>query len=158
MGDNQHGQTAFRQLADDGEYFANHRRVKRRGGFVEENDFRVHGKRTGDGYALFLSAGEGGRIDIGFLRHAYFLEQLHRFLLGLRLGQFQQLHRGVGDVLQHGHVLEEVEGLEDHAHLTAQAVQRIAGRGDVLAVDDDLARGGRFEHVDGPEKRTLAGA
>ena len=55
-------------------------------------------------------------------------------------------------------MVEEVERLEDHADFAAQEMQRIAVRGDVLAVDQYLSGGRRFEHVEGTEERTLAGA
>ena len=53
---------------------------------------------------------------------------------------------------------EEVEGLEDHAHLLAYLVQVASAAGYVLSVDYYVAAGGLGEHVYAPEQRALAGA
>ena len=61
-------------------------------------------------------------------------------------------------LLQHGHVREQVELLEDHADPGAQLVDVGVGVGDLLALDEDLAAGGDLEQVDAAQQRGLAGA
>ena len=53
-------------------------------------------------------------------------------------------NRCESDVLKHGFVVEQIEMLEDHAHLAAVLVQIDALGGDVNVVDIDLAGGGLF--------------
>lgn len=49
--------------------------------------------------------------------------------------------------------------LEDHPDLLAETAQLVAvERGDVLAIDDDLAAGGLFQAVDQAQHGALAGA
>ena len=55
-------------------------------------------------------------------------------------------------------MLEEVERLEHHAHLLAQAVCGIVPSKDVLAIDDDAAASGRVEQVESTQECALARA
>src|SRR5690606_40106544 len=47
--------TLFRSILNDVEHFTYEFRVKCRGGFVEQHDFRVHSQGSGDGDALLLT-------------------------------------------------------------------------------------------------------
>lgn len=64
-----------------------------------------------------------------------------------------------GDVVGDGLGGQQVEVLEDHPDLLAETAQ-LAGveRGDVFAVDDDLAAGGLFQAVDQAQHGAFAGA
>ena len=57
MGDNQHVQPALCQIAHDGQHFAHHFGIQRRGRLVKQQDFRIHTQGAGDGGALLLTAG-----------------------------------------------------------------------------------------------------
>ena len=56
------------------------------------------------------------------------------------------------------HVVEEVEPLEHHADVLAQAVHVDVVCGQVLAVEPDVTRVGGLQQVDAAEKRRLARA
>jgi len=74
----------------------------------------------------------------------------------------------LGDVLERGHVREEIEPLEDHADLTPLLRDLLRRHlvdvvpclpiADELAVDDDAAAVDRLEVVDAAQQRGLAGA
>ena len=85
------------------------------------------------------------------------------------LRQLQHMDRRLDDVLQHGHVRPQVEALEHHAELGADAVDLLVvfrrgvaiARGlhlDELAGDEDAAGIGRLQEVDAAEHGALAGA
>ena len=156
--DDEHGHAVPGQLPDDAEHLSHHRGVQGRCRFVEKDHLRMHGQRPGNGHALFLPAGEGGRIVIGLLGHADLFQQFHRLFPGLFLSGMPERHGGEDDVFQHGLVFEEIEALEHHAHLLAQEVQPGPLGHDVFAVHPDFTAGGRFQHVDGPQQGALAGA
>ena len=75
---------------------------------------------------------------------------------GLRLAALLHPLLGDGEVAQDGHVGEEVELLEDHADPRAQLVDVGVGVGDLVALDEDLALGGRLQHVDAAQQGRLA--
>ena len=64
------------------------------------------------------------------------------------LGRLQHLDLAHHAVFQHSHVVEQVEGLEHHAHLgpVGGGVQ-LAGQ-DALPMEEDLAAGGGLQKVD----------
>ena len=62
------------------------------------------------------------------------------------------------DVVQHGHVREQVVRLEDHADPAAHAVGVDPRVGDVLAVEPDRAVVDRLQQVDAAQQRRLARA
>ena len=78
-------------------------------------------KRTGDRDPLLLAAGElvGVGVDLGRQPDAF--EQGLGPSQDLRLRLLFHEHRCGGDVLERGHVGEQVETLEDHADLGAAA-------------------------------------
>src|SRR5713101_3754436 len=84
---------------------------------VEEHDPRLHGEGAGDGHALLLSAREICRVLVRLVGDADAREEIPGDLLGLGRREPLDLRRRQHDVLEHRHVREEVEGLEDHAHL-----------------------------------------
>ena len=71
---------------------------------------------------------------------------------------FQHLHLTDDAVFQNGHIVEQVEGLEHHAHMGAVS-RGIDALGDnILAVVENLAGGGNLQQVDAAQQRGLAGA
>ena len=124
MGDDDHGDLALRQGADDLEHLPGQLRVQGGGGLVEAEDVRFQGQRTGDGHPLLLAAGELVGIVPRPVAQAHLGQQLlglgldlltgSRFLLALEVRPLlgQQL-TGQRDILQGGVLGEQVEGLED---------------------------------------------
>ena len=77
------------------------------------------------------------------------------------------IHRGFNEVLQHGHVGEQVELLEHHAHFAGNAAHFIlvyifcssAGvLAESLAIDDDAALVNGFQLVQAAEQGAFATA
>ena len=62
--DDDHGHAVPGQVLHDGEHLADEFRVKRRGGFVEQHQLRMHGQRPGDRDPLLLPAGQLRRVGV----------------------------------------------------------------------------------------------
>jgi hypothetical protein len=75
--------------------------------------------------------------------------------LGLLPGPAADLDRAQGDVVEHGPVGEQVELLEDHADVGAEAGQGPALAGQRLAFQADVAAVDRLQPVDGPAQGRL---
>ena len=158
MGDDHHGHAVFRQVPHDLQHLAHHFGVQGGGGLVKEHHLRLHHESPDDGHPLLLAAGELAGVGVRPVGKAHPGQKLHGLLLCLRLGAVQQLHGGQGHVLQDGHVGEEVEVLEDHAHLLAVEVDVVLGVRDVGPVQADGAAGGDLQKVQAAEEGGLAGA
>ena len=156
VGDHQHGDAGVGQLLHQLQHLADHLRVKGGGGFVEQDDIRVHGQSTGNGNALLLAAGKALGEDIGLIGQAHAGQQLvgtgGGLLLVLELEQF----RGQAEVLLDGQVGEEVEVLEHHAHLLAHGVN--VGFVHFHALKFDAAAGGDLQPVQAAQEGGLAAA
>ena len=139
MRDDDHGHLLLGQLPDDLQHLAGQLRVEGRGGFVEEQDLRLHRKGARDCDPLLLSARELAGIACGLVRDAHFAKQLHRPRFGLLAAAAKHLYRRVGQVFQHAVVREEVKLLKHQAAAAAKRAQ--------------LAR----RHIDGPSPRLGAG-
>ena len=152
-----HGHAPARQIDHDVEDLVDHLGVQGGGGLVEQHRLGVHGERAGDGDALLLAAGElrGDLMRLG--RDAHALEQLHRALLRLGLGQAQHLDRADRHVLQDAHVREQIEALEHHAELGAHGGELAALLRQRDALDEHLAGVDGLEAVDRAAHRGLAG-
>ena len=158
VGDKNHGEPLFGQQAHDAGDFGHHGGVQCRSGLVEEQNLGLQGQCACYGGALLLSAGEGGGEGRGFLGKADLVEGVEGAGPGFVFGEVLHLGEGQGDVAHEGEVGEKVALLEDVAHLLPQAVDGIAGGGDLLSVDDDGARRGRVEEVEGAQEGGFAGA
>ncbi|KAG0772046.1 hypothetical protein G6F22_016013 [Rhizopus arrhizus] len=111
------------QFLDHAEHFGHQFRVQRRGRLVEQQHFRLQGQRAGNRHALLLAARQLAREGIGLVGQAHPLQQRARLLLGLRARHAAHGDGRLDDVLQRGQVREQVELLEDHAHLQPQRAQ-----------------------------------
>ena len=109
MGDDHHCHPLIRQSLYDGQDFPDHRRIKRRGGLVEEHDLRLHRDRPRDRGALLLASRELIRIVPGFIFQPDALKELHSLLFGLRFIHLKKLHRACRDIFENSQVVEEVE-------------------------------------------------
>ncbi len=171
----EHRHVLFRQFAHRAQHFAGQFRVQRRGRLVEQHDVRFHRQRAGNGDTLLLAAREARRIAAALVEQADLFQQDLCLRDDLLASHTLDRDRRLDDVLQHGHVREQVEVLENHAHLDADAAdvgfrhvvadamhiarhQRFAFDDDAPAVDrlkvietaqeGALARAGRADHGD----------
>ncbi len=119
---------------------------------------RLHRERADDRDALLLSAGEPVGILVPLVREPEAAEELVRARLRLRLREPERLPRPERDVVEHGHVREEVEGLEDDPDPAPDAFDVDAGAVISVAAHDDPARVDRLEQVHAAQERRLAGA
>ena len=158
MGDDDHRQALLGQLAHDGKDFTDHLRVKGGRRLVEQQHFGLHGQRAGNRDALLLAAGKLARLGVDVGCHADLFKVFQRGLLRGLLVLMQHIAQARGAVVQHGHVVEQVEALEHHAHLGAVGAG-VAPRGrDVTAVEQHLAVRGRLQQIDAAQQRGFAAA
>ena len=159
VGDDHHGHVLGGEVADDLQDLAGQLGVEGGGGLVEEQDLRLHGQRTGDGHALLLTAGELVGVGILAVGKAHLLEQLPCVGVDLVLRALLDQNRGLGDVLQHGIVGEEVEVLKHQAEGGLDAAQLGAAGEHRLAVDVPggiFAQIGQIAAVHGLQQRGAA--
>ena len=157
MGDQQDGQAKFAVDAlQKLQHLPGGVGVKRRGGLVRQQHARRGGQRPGDADALFLAARQLGRIAARLRGQADALDQLGHAggdAGGFDAGDFQRQ----GDVFRDRARGEQVEMLEYHPDLAPDGAQAgVRGRADIMAVDDDLARGGAFQPVHHAQQRRFA--
>ena len=158
VGDDDHGHTVFRESDHDVEHLVDHLGVERGGRLVEQHDLGAHGQGAGDRDALLLAAGQGCGELLRLVLHAHALEEGEGLLLGVALRHAPGLDGAEGHVVEDGPVGEEVEGLEDHADVGAQAGEVLPLFREDLAVDADGARVDRLEAVDRAAQGRLARA
>ena len=135
VGHDQHRPPLGGEGAHHPQHLVDELRVERAGRLVEEHHLGVHRQRPRDRHPLLLPAGELARVVAALVGDADLGE--HRLGLRRRLGLAAAEHvdlRG-GDVLEHGHVLPEIELLEDHRELRADAVDllHVGGRRPAVA-------------------------
>ena len=90
--------------------------------FVAEQHLRVGRQGAGNGNALFLAAGQLGRVGVGLVRQADQLQQFAGAGLCLFLRDLGKLHRE-HNVAQAGPLHQQVELLEDHRNFAAGGAQ-----------------------------------
>ena len=121
-------------------------------GLVEEQQPRAADEGPADRDALLLAAARGLGLALQDVPDAQHLR--HFAHAGLDLGPRDAgFAKRIGEVLEHGEVRVEGEGLEHHRD---PAVGRRDAR-DVLAVEHDPPAVRRLEPGDDPERRRLAG-
>ena len=181
MGDDDHRHALVGELLHQVENLADHLGVKRARRLVEEDDLGVHRKRADYRNSLLLAAGEGGGIDIRLVLEAYALEQFVSFFLRVLFylpdGANGELilvehimqnslasvllgaeHGREHYVLYDGLVVEKIEMLEHHSHLSAVDIDVYLHVGDIHTLKDYLA-GGRILHaVEAAQEGALSGA
>ena len=159
MGDDHHGDAQLLvDVLDEGQDGVGRIGVQRTGGLIAEQDFGVGGQRTGNGDALFLAAGELGRVGVGLIGQAHHFQQLPGALFGIGLLHARKLHREA-DVLQAAALHQQIELLEDHGDVAAALTQGCGGQGlHRGAVDDDTALGGALQQIDAAHQRGFARA
>ncbi|MNZ44195.1 hypothetical protein D3C78_618230 [compost metagenome] len=150
MGDQHDGQL---QLTVDLGQQLQHRcgglRVQGAGGFVAQQDLRVGRQGAGDADALLLAARELRRVLFGVVRQAHAGQQPGDALVDFGPRQPARQRQRQGDIVGDGLGGQQVEVLEDHPDLLAEAAQLVGVEGgNVFAVDDDLPARGLFQPVD----------
>ena len=157
MGNNDHGDAGFRQRADDFQHLAHHLRIQSGGGLIKQNQVRLHAQGTGDGDALLLAAGKLRRLGVAVGAHAHYLEifpcQSLGFFLALLAYQLGADHA----VFQGAHIGEEIERLEHHPHAGTEPVFILGTVRHGLALKNDLAATGGFQHIDAAQQRGFSG-
>ena len=134
-------------------------RVERGERLVEQQDLGIVGQGPGQPHPLLHAAAQLVGVGVAQAAEADQLQHLAGPLepAGLVLALHLQAE---GDVVEEAAVGEQAEVLEDHAHLGAPQLAEAlgAGRGDVLAVDEDLARRRLDQARQAADERRLARA
>ena len=146
------------QVAQDVEHLADQLGVQRGGDLVEQHQGRVGGQRPGQGGALLLAAGEPVGVLVGLVGQPEPAEQVARPRLGLAAGRAVHPARREGEVVEHGHVREQVVGLEDHPHPAPDPARVHPRVGDLLVLEPDAAVVDGLQQVQAAQQRGLAAA
>src|SRR5690606_9215124 len=160
VGDQHHGQAQLtvdaRQQVED---LAGGLRVESTGRLVAEQDLRLGGQRPGDADALLLAAGQLRRVALRLIAEADPVEQFGDPCLDLRAAQLAGQLQRHGDVAGHGARAEQVEVLEDHPDLTADAAKAaVVQCGDIDPANRQAAAAGLLEAVDQAQQGAIAGS
>ncbi|MNQ84048.1 hypothetical protein D3C85_991660 [compost metagenome] len=168
MRDDQHGHAFVGQLLHGAQHFAGQLRVQRGRGFIEQHDVGLHRQRAGNRHALFLAARQARGIVVALVQQANLAQQFFRLGDDLRLAHALDGDRRFNDVLQHRHVREQVERLEHHAHLAADAAHVaiagvvaaavVTGAGHHFTFDFDAAFIDGLKVIQATQERALARA
>ena len=166
VGDQIHRPAFLGQVLDDAHHFLFQFRVKRRGRLVEQQRLGFHRQRPRDRRALLLATRKLRRVDIGLVADADLVEVAARGLLDLRAVAAQHGDRCLDHVLQDGHVRPQVELLEHHRQVGADAQHLLAVGGmavqpgaaplDRFALEHDVALLAVFQQVGAAQQRRLA--
>ncbi len=159
---------AVGQAPHDVEHLADQLGVERRGRLVEEHQLRLHRQRPRDRDPLLLAAGELGRVAVGLVGQPDLGELLAADRERFVLLQLLDPDRRLDDILQRGHMREEVEVLKHHADVAplprrlarVQLVQLVAALlvTDEHTVDVEATGIDDLEMVDAPQEGRLARA
>ena len=158
MRDDEDRHAAARQLADDAQNLLDHLRVERGCRLVKEHDLRFHRERPHDGETLLLAAGELAGVLARLVAQPHALQEGHRLLLRLCLGNLLLQRRRKRYIVEHRHIRKDIEMLEHHADALAVFADGQLLRGDILALEEDLPLVGRLQQVQAPQERRLAAA
>ncbi len=140
MGHHQHGDPAVGEGFHHLQHFADHLRVERRGGLIEQDNLRRGGQGAGDGHPLLLAAGELRRHLLRFFFQSDLTQQRQRPRLSRAFFPAMNALQRQSDVLLRRQVGIKVELLEDKADAAAQLAQGAAAQlAGGFAVDQDLA-------------------
>ena len=127
-------------------------------GYVKQHDLRIHAQGTGDGHALFLTARKPAHGGVRKLLEPHARQMPHRDLFGLGLTHLFERDGRERAVVEHVHIVEQVEALEHHADVLAQLIDIAALGSKVLTVEPDMTGIRSLEQVKAAQKRRLARA
>src|SRR5260221_10537006 len=134
-------------------------RVEVAGGLVGEHDGRTAGDGARDRDELLVAAREGARAGLGPWREPHARERRVDARRPIRPVHAVQRQR-VLDVLVHRHIADQVEALEDEAHIDV-AHARFLARGELIhaaPVEPVASAGRRVEQAENREHRGLTAA
>src|SRR5688572_24319204 len=156
--DHHDGGAELVDLAEDVDDLARVDRVEVARRLVGDDDLRTVHERARDDDALLLAAGELFRIAVLLAREVHDAEHVRHHLADAAAGDAGDLERE-GDVLVDRLLGEQLEVLEDHADLTAEARHvLVPDAADLPAADLDRAAGRRLLGDEQLHQRGLAGA
>ena len=144
------------ELGHHVQHLAHQHRVKCRGNFVKEQQFRIGHQRSGDGHALLLATGKLIGVGTGLGSHTDAVKQLQRAGFGTILIPMVHLERRQGDVLNHRHVRKQVELLEDHADARTNLILVGVRIGDIRVSQPNLAIVDTFQQIHAFHQRRLS--
>jgi hypothetical protein len=156
VGGHDHRHALGLELAEQVQDLADQLRVQRAGHLVEQHQPRRRDQRPRDRHALLLTTGELVRVRVGPRRQPDALEHRPGEVVGVAARHPVDQPGRQGDVVEHAHVREQVEGLEHHPHPCPDGVGVLPWVGDVLAVEQDDAVVDVLQEVDGPQEGGLA--
>ncbi len=156
VGRQHHRHPVSGQFTDDVEHLGDELGVERRGDLVEQHEVRLHGQGPNDGDPLLLAARQTIGVLLGLVVEADPLQEGDAAFLGQLLGEPEHLDRGDRHVLQHRHVREEVEALEDDADLAPQRVDVDPSPADAIASEANLTLIDDLQLVDAAQQCRLA--
>ncbi len=148
MGDDDHRHSLFGQFDHDIQNSRDHFRVQRRSRLVEQHHLGFHAQAAGDRHPLLLSTRQLGRIFVGLLGDVYPIQVMHRQVSRLGPRRATVADRTQRQVIQDGHVREQVETLKHHADLAADLLDILHVRAHLGTVDHDGADLMRLELID----------
>ena len=117
VGGHDHGHPLLGQGPDYVNDLAHDLRVQGRCGFVQQQDFGIHGQGPGNGHPLLLPAGELCRVERLFICQAHLGQFAHGPFHGLGAPLVFDFAKGNGHIVQGREMVKEVEILKNHAHL-----------------------------------------
>ena len=157
VGDDHHGHALQCQALHNFQHLAHHFGVEGGGRLVKEHHFRLHAQSADDGHTLLLSAGELVGVGLGTVGKAHSLQKLHGLGFRLLTGHFVEHEGCAGQIVQHGHVGEQIELLEHHAHLLPMQIQVGVLIGQVSAVKNNIAGRGGLQHIQAAQEGGFTG-
>ena len=151
MRHNDHCRSALSQPFDRIFHFANHRGIQSAGRFIKQDDFRIHNQCTGDRNSLFLPAGQLIRHPHRMLIQPDFLQCVQCMFSGCLFINLKYIQLRYNQVIQNGHIVEQVKTLKDHTDFTPQARHVITRRSNLFLIEKDLSARWCFQSVDHPQ-------
>ncbi len=158
VGDHDHGQAQIGlQLAQQCAKFVRAGGVQAGGGFIQQQQWRVHDQRPRQRHALDHAAGQIGRVAAGVLGlEAHHLQLDHGRLAHHGIGQAALLAQGKGDVVQDAERRVQRPVLKQHAHAGRGPGAAQLGGGAAQGGDPAFARLQQPQNL--PQQHGFAGA
>ena len=153
-----HGHSSLRQTTDHGEHFTDEFWVERGRDLIKEQNLGVDHQGPHNGCSLLLATGEPIWEVVHLVAEAEAFEKFNRPALRLVGGHTVGSSWPKCDVVEHGHVGEEVERLKHDADPLADLVGVDTSRVNILTVEADRPFVDCFEKVDASQDRRLATA
>ena len=122
MGHDDHGHAVCGKLLHNRQYLTDHLRVQCRGRLIKQHDIRFHAQCARNGNSLLLSAGKLGWIRICLFGKTNPLQHSHCPLFRFFFVCFFQLRRSQHQIMEHIHIVEQIEMLEHHTDVLTHLI------------------------------------